>query len=262
MTQLAAFDWDLFGDQLLTPSDAFWRALWTTVYISVLSQAIGTLIGLVSALAGLSRLAPLRLASHLYVLAVRGTPLIVQIFFIFYGANLLLGFNVVPESISIGGVGVGGAVAAGIIALSLNEGAYMSEIIRAGIGSVDRGQLEAAKSVGMPHRMGMRRIVLPQAARVIVPPLGNEFNTMLKNTSLLSFIGVYELFQNAQVQYSRDFQPVEYFGAVALWYLLLTLIWSLIQNQIERRLGASELDEDEGWASRLLGVRAVPEAPR
>lgn len=233
------------------------------MYVAVVSQVVGTLIGLLSALASLSRIGPLRLASHVYVLAVRGTPLIVQIFFIFYGANLLLGFSVVPDSVSIGPVTIAGAVVAGTLALSVNEGAYMSEIIRAGIGAVDRGQLEAAKSVGMTHRMGMRRIVLPQAARVIVPPLGNEFNTMLKNTSLLAFIGVYELFQDAQVQYSRDFQPVEYFGAVALWYLVLTLVWSLIQNQIERKLGASELDgEDEGWASRLLGLRSVPETPR
>jgi polar amino acid transport system permease protein len=224
---------------------------------------VGTLLGLVSALASLSRRRLLRLVSHVYVLAVRGTPLIVQIFFIFYGANLLLGFNLVPDSLSLGLVTIPGAVLAGILALSINEGAYMSEIIRAGIASVDRGQLEAAKSVGMPHSMGMRRIVLPQAARVIVPPLGNEFNTMLKNTSLLAFVGVYELFQDAQVHYSRDFQPVEYFGAVAIWYLVLTFVWSLIQNQIERALGASErAGAVEGWGSRLLGLRPVPEGPR
>lgn len=260
---VGAFDWSTFSDQLFSPSDAFWRALWTTVYVAVIAQVVGTLLGLLSALASLARTWPLRLASHVYVLAVRGTPLIVQIFFIFYGANLLLGFNVVPDTVSLGPLTVGGAVLAGTLALSINEGAYMSEIIRAGISSVDRGQLEAAKSVGMRHRMGMRRVVLPQAARVIVPPLGNEFNTMLKNTSLLAFIGVYELFQDAQVQYSRDFQPVEYFGAVAVWYLILTLAWSLIQNQIERRLGASELDgADDGWASRLLGLRTVQEAVR
>ncbi len=258
----AAFDWGTFSDQLFSPAPEFWRALWTTVYVAVIAQVMGTLIGLFSALASMSRLRVLRMASHLYVLAVRGTPLIVQIFFIFYGVNLLLGFSVVPDELSLGLVTIPGAVVAGLIALSLNEGAYMSEIIRAGIGSVDRGQLESAKSVGMPHWMGMRRIVLPQAARVIVPPLGNEFNTMLKNTSLLAFIGVYELFQDAQIHYSEAFQPVEYFGAVAIWYLVLTMVWSLIQNQIERKLGAADLGDDEGWASRLLGVRSVAPVPR
>lgn len=259
---LAAFDWSLFGDRLFSPDEEFARALWTTVYVAVVSQVVGTAIGLLSALGSLSRFLPLRLLSQAYVLLIRGTPLIVQIFFIYYGANLLLGFNVIPDSLAAGPVVLSGAVIAGIVALSLNEGAYMSEIIRAGIASVDRGQIEAAKSVGMPHWMGMRRIVLPQAARVIVPPLGNEFNNMLKNTSLLAFVGVYELFQDAQVHYSTDFQPVEYFGAVAIWYLILTVIWSLIQNQIERKLGASDLDENESWTSRFLGMRSAPELPR
>jgi polar amino acid transport system permease protein len=92
----------------------------------------------------------------------------------------------------------------------------------------------------MTTGLGMRRIILPQAARVIVPPLGNEFNNMLKTTSLLAFIGVTELFQDAEIHYSQTFKPVEYFAAVALWYLLLTSVWSLIQARIERRLAVSE----------------------
>src|SRR5207253_808673 len=110
--------------------------------------------------------------------------------------------------------------------------------IRAGIDSVDKGQLEAARSLGMTTRLAMRRVVLPQAARVIVPPLGNEFNAMMKTTSLLAFIGVYELFQDADVHYSNTFQPVEYFLAVAFWYLVLTSVWTLVQAQIERKLAA------------------------
>ena len=121
----------------------------------------------------------------------------------------------------------------------------MREIIRAGIDSVDKGQLEAARSLGMRHGLAMRRIVLPQAARVIVPPLGNEFNNMLKTTSLLFFIGVVELWGNAEIGYSQTFKPVEYFAAVAVWYLLLTTIWTLIQSWIERRLAVSERDESE-----------------
>src|SRR5581483_9901380 len=108
-------------------------------------------------------------------------------------------------------IAIDGVVVAGTAALAINEGAYMSEIIRAGILSVDAGQMEAALSVGMTRGLAMRRIVLPQAARVIVPPLGNEFNGMIKNTSLLAFIGVYEMFFDAESHYSTTFKPVEYF---------------------------------------------------
>lgn len=233
-------DVHLFLERLFSPDADFGRALWTTIYISVLAQLGGIALGLVSSLAHLSRLRVLRALSALYVLLIRGTPLIVQIFFVYFGANLFLGFDLFPNQTSVLGLSVSGAVLAGIVALAINEGAFMSEIIRAGIASIDRGQMESALSVGMTRGLAMRRIILPQAARVIVPPLGNEFNGMMKNTSLLAFIGVYELFQDSQVHYSVDFKPVEYFGAVALWYLLLTGIWSLIQRRIERRLAAGD----------------------
>src|SRR6185312_7228926 len=195
-----------------------------------------------------------RIIAYVYVLFVRGTPLIVQIFFVYYGANLLLGFTLFPRAVNFGVISIDGVVVAGTVALAFNEGAYMSEIIRAGIGAIDRGQMEAAKSVGMTYGLAMRRVVLPQAARVIVPPLGNEFNGMIKNTSLLAFIGVYEIFLDAEPGYSVTFKPVEYFIAVAFWYLVLTTIWGLIQVQIERKLGASDRAEDESWVTRLLGI--------
>jgi polar amino acid transport system permease protein len=250
------FDWPLFVQRIFHPDAAFGRALAATVYIAVLAQFFGVLLGLFSALAGMSRLWPLRALSFLYVLVFRGTPVIVQIFFVYFGANLFLGFDLFPRTVDLFGFGVSGAIVAGIVALSINEGAYMSEIVRAGILAVDPGQMEAAKSVGMTRQLAMRRIILPQAARVIVPPLGNEFNNMLKTTSLLAFIGVYELFLDADVHYSTTFKPVEYFSAVAVWYLLLTTLWSLIQVQIERKLGASEREEGESWVARFLGVQA------
>ena len=144
-----------------------------------------------------------------------------------------------------------GAVVAGILALGVNEGAYMREIIRAGIDSIDRGQMEAAKSLGMRSGLAMRRIILPQAARVIVPPLGNEFNNMLKTTSLVFTIGVYEMFADAEIHYSNSFQPVGYFLAVAFWYLVLTGIWGLIQAAIERRLAAAERGDELTFRERL-----------
>jgi polar amino acid transport system permease protein len=257
------FDWHLFSQRIFHPDGAFWRALAATVYIAVLAQVMGVALGLLSALAGMSRIRPVRVLSYLYVLLFRGTPVIVQIFFVYFGANLFLGFDLFPRTVGLVGLSVSGAVVAGIVALGFNEGAYMSEIVRAGIGAIDPGQMEAALSVGMRRRMAMRRIVLPQAARVIVPPLGNEFNKMLKTTSLLAFIGVYELFEDADVHYSTTFKPVEYFTAVAVWYLILTTVWSLIQVQIERRLGASEREEGEGWLARLLGAQmSAPKGAR
>ena len=146
-------------------------------------------------------------------------------------------------------------VLAGIVALSINEGAYMSEIVRAGILSVEPGQTEAAKSLGMTYGLTMRRIVLPQALRVIIPPLGNEFNNMLKTTSLAFTIGVYEMFADAEIGYSNSFK-VEFFEAVAIWYLVLTGVWSIIQASIERRLGASERMDELSFRERLMAAWA------
>lgn len=130
----------------------------------------------------------------------------------------------------------------------------MSEIIRAGILSVDDGQTEAALAVGMTEAEATRRIVLPQAGRLIVPGLGNEFNNMLKTSSLVSVIGVTELFQDGQIALSQGFKYPEVFIAVACWYLALTTVWMLIQVQIERRLGRSELAGGESIAARVLGA--------
>jgi polar amino acid transport system permease protein len=249
---LAAVDWHIVWERLFHPDHVFVRALWTTVYIAVVAQIMGVVLGLVAALMRMSRVWLLRALSGLYVLVFRGTPLLVQIFFVYFGANLLLGFTLIPNSLNLGVFRLDGAVVAGILALGLNEGAYMREIIRAGIDAIDKGQTEAARSLGMTYRLAMQRIVLPQAARVIVPPLGNEFNNMLKTTSLVTIIGVHELFQDAEIRYSQEFKPVEYFGAVAVWYLLLTTIWTLIQAQIERKLAASERGDELSFRERLI----------
>jgi ABC-type amino acid transport system, permease component len=135
----------------------------------------------------------------------------------------------------------------------------MSEIVRAGILSIDAGQMEAAKSLGMTFGLSMRRIILPQAARVIVPPLGNEFNNMLKTTSLLVIIGTRELyvtFSNINASGPMSFHPFELFLAAAVWYLLLTTIWGLIQGRIERRLGRGVgTDNEPSLRQRLFGGR-------
>jgi polar amino acid transport system permease protein len=248
---LAAVDWHVVWQRIFHPDHVFFRALYTTVYIAVVSQVMGVLLGLVAALMRTSKVWPLRFLSGLYVLIFRGTPLLVQIFFIYYGVNLLLGFTLIPNSLNLGLFSLDGAVVAGILALGVNEGAYMREIIRAGIDSIDKGQMEAAKSLGMRYALAMRRIILPQAARVIIPPLGNEFNNMLKTTSLVFTIGVYEMFADAEIHYSNTFQPVEYFLAVAFWYLVLTGAWGLIQAAIERRLAAAERGDELTFRERL-----------
>lgn len=248
---VAAVDWHIVWGRIFHPDHVFVLALWRTIYIAVSAQILGVLLGLVAALMRMSRLWPLRLLSGLYVLLFRGTPVIVQIFFVYFGVSLLFGVDLFPSRVSWLG-GLSGAIAAGIVALAVNEGAYMREIIRSGIEAVDRGQLEAARSLGMTYRLAMRRIVLPQAARVIVPPLGNEFNNMMKTTSLLFFIGVYEIFGDADVHYSNTFKPVEYLGAVAFWYLVLTTIWSVIQAQIERKLAVSDRDAPLSFRERVV----------
>jgi polar amino acid transport system permease protein len=251
---LASVDWHVVWVRVAHPDHVFFLALTRTVYVAVIAQIIGVLLGLFAALMRMSRLRVFRLLSGIYVWIFRGTPLLVQIFFVYYGANELLGFTLIPNSLDLGLFTLDGAIVGGILALGINEGAYMREIIRAGIDSIDKGQMEAAKSLGMRHGLAMRRIVLPQAARVIIPPLGNEFNNMLKNTSLLFAIGVYEMFADAEIGYSNSFQPVEYFLGVAFWYLVLTTVWTFVQAAIERKLAASDRGEELSFRERLQAV--------
>jgi polar amino acid transport system permease protein len=250
------YRWYLFFDSVFRPDGLILGGLWLTLSISVVSQLIGVILGIFGAIGRISRLSPIRGLAAFYVWFFRGTPLLVQITFVFYGLSVT-GLYRWPE-LDVGPLELGGAIQAGIVALGVNEGAYMTEIVRAGILAIDPGQMEAAKSLGMTYGKAMRRIVLPQAARVIVPPLGNEFNNMLKTTSLLVIISVPELY----VQFSRKngtyFAPFELFLACAVWYLLLTTAWSIVQHFIERRLargagGAAE--RGPSLRERLLGFR-------
>jgi len=250
MHALVAVDWHIVWSRIFHPDQTMLLALERTIYISVAAQVLGVLLGLaaalllglLAALARMSRFALLRWISGIYVWIFRGTPLLVQIFYIYFAFSW--------PTFDFGIWTVSDAAIAGIVALSINEGAYMREIIRAGIDSVDRGQMEAAKSVGMTYGKAMRRIILPQAARVIVPPLGNEFNNMLKNTALLFTIGVFELFAFSEQNYSQFF-IADYFLAIAVWYLMLTTVWTFIQAYIERRLAVSERGDALSFRERL-----------
>ena len=241
-------NWHLVWSRISEPGDVFAHALWATIYISIVAQFLGIVLGLVAALMRMSRYRLLRFFSGLYVLIFRGTPVLVQIMFVW----LIMGTHL-KNGLYFGGLNLSQEIIAGILALGVNEGAYMREIIRAGIDSIDRGQMEAAKSLGMRYGLSMRRVVLPQAARVIIPPLGNEFNNMMKTSSLVYIIGVYELFSDAEQVFSST-QNVAPFIAVAFWYLVLTSIWSVIQAAIERKLAVSEHGDELSLRERAVAV--------
>ena len=187
-------------------------------------MALAMLLGFGGALAALSRYRALRWLVQGYLGFFRGVPVLVQIVF-WYNALPVLTNNAINLP----------ALVAGTIALALNEGAYMTEIIRSGLLSVDPGQREAARALGMTNPRALRRIVLPQALKVIIPPTGNQFIAMLKTTSLLFAIAVPEIFSTGTNIYSQNFRYFEVLLVVSLWYLVLTALLTAIQKVIERR---------------------------
>jgi polar amino acid transport system permease protein len=252
------YDWNIFWDSLVRPSPRILGGLQLTVLIAVTSQLIGIVLGVFGALGRLARFRPARYLANFYVWIFRGTPLLVQIMFLYYGLLVTRIYN--WPDLTLLSITLPGFIQAGIFALGVNEGAYMTEIVRAGILSVDPGQLEAARSLGMTYPKAMRRIVLPQAARVVVPPLGNEFNNMLKSTSLLFLLAVPELFVTfSQLNGSgpTSFHPFELFLACAIWFLGLTTIWGILQARIEKRLArgtGTGADQGPSMRMRLFGA--------
>ena len=230
------FDWGTFWNYLwpvtALQNPLIRNGLIVTISVSILAQIAGVILGLLAALGRMSKLSILRGISGAYILFFRGTPLLVQMMLLYYGLGVMHIYDF-PD-IHMGFFTVSGAIQAGLLALSVNEGAYMAEIVRAGIESIDPGQTEAAKSLGMTPGQAMRRIVLPQAVKVIIPPTGNEFNNMMKTTSIMwSFLPV-----NCSLVSLRSmpwiFKPFELFIAASFYYLALTSIWGLIQKRIEQ----------------------------
>jgi polar amino acid transport system permease protein len=254
------FDWPLFW-KYLWPGTALAdplirNGLIVTVIVSILAQSLGVFLGLFAALGKLSRLAPVRWLADAYIWYFRGTPLLVQMMLLFFGLGVTHIYDF-PD-IHLGAfLIISGAIQAGTLALGVNEGAYMAEIVRAGIEAIDSGQLEAAKSLGMSYSLAMRRIVLPQALKVIIPPLGNEFNNMMKTTSLMQVISASELFYAYTQINARVFKPFELFIAASLYYLALTTIWSFIQARIEASLGERKatLIKTPGMFERMVSVK-------
>lgn len=204
-----------------------------TIEITALSVFFGTLIGLFVGMGKLSKNKIIKALCSAYVTVIRGTPLLVQVFIIYFGLpNLfyLLTGNRHPIE----------PLVAAVWACSINSGAYVAEIFRAGIQSIDRGQMEAARSLGMTHGQAMRYVILPQAFRRVVPPLGNEFIALMKDTSLLSAIGVEELVRKGQLYASTTFATFPVYTGIALFYLVMTMTVSRWVSYMERRLRVSD----------------------
>jgi polar amino acid transport system permease protein len=198
-----------------------------TIAVSITSILFATMFAITGALGRLSHLAPVYATATLYVSLVRGTPLIVQVFFVFLA---LPEFGIVLP-----------AFIAGCLALSFNYGAYMTEIFRAGIQAIPRGQIEAAESLGMTSEQTMRRVVLPQAIRIVIPAIGNEFIAMIKDSALVSFVALQELFWRARTVGSAHFQSFSTLTMAALIYWVLTIAFSLVQERLERRMAESDV---------------------
>jgi polar amino acid transport system permease protein len=221
-------------------NDLILRGLVNTVVLSVVAQAVGVVLGVALAIGRTSENPPVKLASGLYVWFFRGTPVLVQLIFWF---NLALVFKRVTIAVPFTDVTLYSArmvdfmtpFKAAVLGLALNEGAYMAEIVRAGLLSVDQGQTEAAQALGMPGGLVLRRIVLPQAMRVIIPPTGNEFISMLKTSSLASVILYEELLRRAGEIYAANLATLELLAVASIWYLVLTTVASIGQYYLERR---------------------------
>ncbi|GAA2104580.1 MULTISPECIES: amino acid ABC transporter permease [Brevibacterium] len=235
------FRWATVGGFLFDPN--IFVGIANTLLLTVLSMVAGTVIGTVLALMKLSKATQLHVVAEGYIWLFRGIPLLVQLLFWFNLAALF-------PTLGIGVPGTGAFLElnanelispfmAGFLALALHESAYMAEIIRSGILSIDRGQTEAAEALAMRPGQIMRRIILPQAMRVIVPPTGNQVISMLKTTSLVSVIALNDLLYSAQIIYSSNYQVIPLLLVASIWYLVMVTVLTLVQGRVERYFSRS-----------------------
>lgn len=207
---------------------SFCKALMITLEMTVFSLIFATIIGTIVGLFNVSKIKPLQFIANIYIDIVRGTPLLVQVFIMYYGLTQF-------QWPAIGGFT--SAFVAGVVTLSFNAGAYMAEIIRGGIEAVDKGQMEAARSLGLPYRKAMWKIILPQAFRTMLPSIINQFIISLKDTSLISVIGPRELTQNGKIIAANSSTRVmAIWIVVALFYLVVCTILSRVAKLVERKV--------------------------
>jgi polar amino acid transport system permease protein len=233
------FHWDVVGDYFF--SSRVLHGLVATLELTVVAMAIGIVLGVILAVMRLSPNPLVSSSSWFYIWFFRGTPVLVQLlFWSFISAlypKISLGIPFGPSIVDANANTVITPFVAAILGLGLNEGAYMAEIVRAGIISVDEGQTDAAHSLGMTRLQTMRRIVLPQAMRVIIPPTGNETISMLKTTSLVSVIAYTELLYSVQLIYAVNYLQIPLLLVASLWYLIVTSVLSVGQYYVERYFG-------------------------
>lgn len=199
------------------------QGLGQTLEMTLISLVIAAVLGLLFGLMTVSKQIVIRGIARVYISIIRGTPIIVQAFFIYFGIASALGITMQPMT-------------AGIITLSLNAGAYTAEIVRAGIQSVPKGQMEAARSLGLPYTMAMRKVILPQAIRTMVPTIVNQCIITLKDSSILSVIGVVELTQTGKLIIASNFESFNMWLIVAIIYFIIIWVLTKVSNILEKRL--------------------------
>jgi polar amino acid transport system permease protein len=258
------FEWDVIGRYFL--SARVLDGLVITVVLTVVAMAIGIVLGVILAVMRLSANPLLSGASWLYLWFFRGTPVLVQLLFWFNLAFLYpkisLGVPFGPSFARADANDFITALAAAILGLGLNEGAYMAEIVRAGILSVPHGQVEAAQALGMTRTLALRRIILPQAMRVIIPPTGNETISMLKTSSLASVITVTELLYAVQLIYSVNFKTIPLLIVASIWYLIMTSVLTVGQYYIERHYARGSARELPPTPLQRLARNLLPARTR
>lgn len=251
------FEWHVVAEYFFSTSVL--QGLWRTIELTLYSMVAGIVLGLIIALMRISRNTVLSSVASVYVWFFRGTPLLVQLILLY---NISALYPTITLKIPFGPELFSGSVndlitpyMVALAALALNEAAYMAEIIRGGLLSVDNGQVEAAKALGMRGSRAMRRIVLPQAMRFIIPPTGNQLLSLLKATSLISVIALPELLYSVQVIYSRTFQTIPLLLVATIWYLLVTSFLMIVQYLLERYYArGSSRQTPESSFTRLTGI--------
>ena len=212
-----------FFEYAVSISPRLFEGLKMTIAMTVCSLILGILVGLLSCFCSISKSFILNKLSGAYLSIIRGTPLMVQAPFIYFGLSAALNMPITSFTASI-------------IVLMLNSGAYLSEIFRSGISAINKGQMEAARSLGLPHGVAMRKIILPQAFRIVIPSVTNQFIITLKDTSILSVIGVAEMMRQSQQLIANNFRAFETYAIVAVWYYVLVIILTKLFKLLERRL--------------------------
>jgi polar amino acid transport system permease protein len=231
------FKWDVVLKYMTY--DTILRGLMLTIFLTLASMALGTLLGLALAVMRSSSIKPVAATAGAYITLFRGTPVLVQLIFWFNVSalypNLTIGIPFTDISTAVDMNALMAPITAALVGLTLNEAAYMAEIIRGGFSSVGKGQIEAADSLGMSGGMKMRKVIIPQAMPSIIPATGNQFIGMFKETSLVSVLGVAELLQSAQLIYARTYETIPLLIVASLWYLVMTLLLSYPQSKLEQK---------------------------